>query len=116
LNTVHGAGPIQWSMGKPRREKYPILFAMEKGGGLMNKNQEHLREIEVSHPKLEKLIRSSLNAGALGAKLTGGGGGGIMIALCKNGADQSKIARAIAKSGGRPIITKLGANGVRREY
>lgn len=50
-------------------------------GDLLNQNQELLREIGVSSPELERLITAARTAGALGAKLSGGGGGGIMLAL-----------------------------------
>jgi mevalonate kinase len=52
-----------------------------KVGKFMNENQELLRHIEVSSPELENLIDIALNQGALGAKLTGTGRGGNMIAL-----------------------------------
>ncbi len=50
-------------------------------GVLMNRNQELLRLLGVSSPELEKLIEAALHAGANGAKLSGGGRGGNMIAL-----------------------------------
>src|SRR5256712_8402845 len=45
----------------------------EELGELMNRNQELLQEIGVSHPALERLIKASMESGALGAKLTGAG-------------------------------------------
>jgi len=50
-------------------------------GPLMNENQEWLQRINVSSPELEALITAARQAGALGAKLSGGGRGGNMIAL-----------------------------------
>jgi mevalonate kinase len=50
-------------------------------GPLMDKNQRLLEEMGVSSPELERLIRAAREAGADGAKLSGGGGGGNMIAL-----------------------------------
>ena len=50
-------------------------------GELMNANQDELRAIGTSSPDLERLIAAALAAGALGAKLSGSGGGGNMIAL-----------------------------------
>jgi mevalonate kinase len=50
-------------------------------GRLLNRNQALLRELGVSSPELERLIDAALTAGAQGAKLSGGGGGGIMLAL-----------------------------------
>lgn len=50
-------------------------------GHLMNENQEVLRAMSVSSPALEHLTEAALAAGALGAKLSGAGRGGNMIAL-----------------------------------
>ncbi|MCB0109885.1 MAG: mevalonate kinase [Caldilineaceae bacterium] len=60
--------------------------AMETGqvgelGRLFNANQQLLAEIGVSSAPLERLIDAALGAGALGAKLSGGGRGGNVIAL-----------------------------------
>ncbi len=82
----------------------------EELGELMNKNQEKLKTLGVSHPKLERLIQTARENGAYGAKLSGGGKGGIMIALTSN-EKQEGIARAIEKEGGKTIITKMGVNG-----
>lgn len=48
---------------------------------LMTQNHALLRDLTVSADSLEKLISVAMNAGALGAKLSGGGRGGNMIAL-----------------------------------
>jgi mevalonate kinase len=50
-------------------------------GRLMSANQLVLEKIGVSCPELDRLIAAAMRAGALGAKLSGSGGGGIMIAL-----------------------------------
>lgn len=50
-------------------------------GQLMNDAHDHLKEFNVSHPVLDDLVQHALTHGALGAKLSGGGLGGIMIAL-----------------------------------
>ncbi len=50
-------------------------------GSLMNENQTLLVEMGVSSPELNRLIDAALRAGALGAKLSGGGMGGNMIAV-----------------------------------
>ncbi|MBG0771101.1 MAG: mevalonate kinase [Anaerolineaceae bacterium] len=50
-------------------------------GALMNRNQLLLQDLQVSSPRLEKLIIAAREAGAVGAKLSGGGGGGNIIAL-----------------------------------
>ena len=62
-------------------------------GDLMNVNQGLLNALQVSTPELERLIDIARDAGALGAKLTGGGGGGAMIALCKKQRRPTRCSR-----------------------
>ncbi|PJA22394.1 hypothetical protein COX59_02925 [Candidatus Beckwithbacteria bacterium CG_4_10_14_0_2_um_filter_47_25] len=78
----------------------------ETAGKLMNQNQEILRKIGVSTPKLEQLIQASLAAGAWGAKLSGAGGGDCMIALANEG-KKAAVEKAIQLVGGEIIRVKL---------
>jgi hydroxymethylglutaryl-CoA reductase len=64
-------------------------------GELMNINQGLLNALQVSTPELETLIGIARKAGALGAKLTGGGGGGAIVALC---GDANKNCSAAVKA------------------
>ena len=50
-------------------------------GHLMIENHQQLQELTVSSKKLDELVNVALDAGALGAKMSGGGRGGNMIAL-----------------------------------
>lgn len=50
-------------------------------GELMNRNHALLVDLTVSSPELDRLVAAALQAGAIGAKLSGGGRGGNMIAL-----------------------------------
>jgi mevalonate kinase len=50
-------------------------------GALMSRNHEYLRALGVSTPALDHIIEAAREAGALGAKLSGGGRGGCAIAL-----------------------------------
>jgi mevalonate kinase len=68
-------------------------------GKLLNKNQEVLTNLGVTNDGLNRLIESAQNAGALGAKLTGGGRGGCMIALAQNLEHAKLIADHLIKSG-----------------
>lgn len=81
-------------------------------GRLMNLNQLILERIGVSCPELEALNDAALAAGALGAKLSGSGGGGIMIALTMP-TDRERVAAAIDAAGGEAIIAPIGVPGVR---
>ncbi len=73
-------------------------------GPLMNENQEMLIEMGVSSPDLEQLIHAARRAGAHGAKLSGGGRGGNMIALVSQ-ANQASVAQALSRAGAVNIIT-----------
>ena len=53
-------------------------------GRLMTANQNILSSIGVSHPEVDKIIDDCIKGGALGAKITGAGGGGAVIALFPN--------------------------------
>jgi mevalonate kinase len=80
----------------------------QKIGALMNRNQGLLREAEVSCPELDLLVDTCRSAGALGAKLTGSGGGGCMLALTPGKDLQEKVASAIEAQGFQALRTKLG--------
>ena len=62
-----------------------------------------LNAIGVSHPELEKMVHIARDAGALGAKLTGAGGGGSVIALCDGNAEQVATALRQARYEARVI-------------
>src|SRR5881296_1657281 len=81
-------------------------------GFLMSENHELLRKIGVSHPKLDKLVTAAKRAGALGAKLTGAGGGGCIVAVCSNRKSRDKIARILSRDGGTPYRISRDLRGV----
>jgi len=81
-------------------------------GRLMNMNHVLLREIGVSCKELEGMVGAALKAGALGAKLTGTGRGGLMIALVSDETKEA-VASAIAKLGFKSDVTGIGAEGVK---
>ncbi|TDT62847.1 mevalonate kinase [Fonticella tunisiensis] len=68
-------------------------------GQLLNRNQEELISLGVSDDGLNRLIERARNAGALGAKLTGGGLGGCMIALADSLESARIISSELMKSG-----------------
>jgi hydroxymethylglutaryl-CoA reductase len=75
-------------------------------GELMNVCQGLLNALQVSTPELERLIGIARRAGALGAKLTGGGGGGAIIALCDGNAE--RVHRAMERQGFRAMTLTVG--------
>ena len=82
---------------------------LEAVGMAMDACHEKLRLFGVSSPSLEALVEAA-RPHSLGAKLTGSGGGGCMIALARN---PQRVAEAIEVAGGRPLVSRLGAPGVR---
>jgi mevalonate kinase len=88
--------------------------SLETLGDLMNINHALLYGVGVSDESLEWLINAARRAGALGAKLTGAGGGGCMIALAKNERIQ-EVLEAIQRAGGKPFIAKKTDEGVKIE-
>ena len=77
-------------------------------GKLMNQNHKMLQDITVSGKVNDKLVEISLNNGALGAKMTGTGRGGLVIALAKNEEVQQNIANAIKAEGYDAWKTMIG--------
>ena len=75
-------------------------------GDLMNLCQGYLNARLVSTPALEELIPIARANGALGAKLTGGGGGGSMIALCPDA--QDAVANAMEAAGYKTLKITAG--------
>lgn len=72
-------------------------------GHLMTQNQRLLQELGVSCPELERLVDAALDAGALGAKLSGGGQGGCMIALVEQKSIYA-VTRSLSAAGSRSVI------------
>ncbi len=70
---------------------------LDELGHLMNLCHGYLNALRLSTPELETLIHVARDNGALGAKLTGGGGGGAMIALCPD--NQDAVVEAMTDAG-----------------
>ena len=73
-------------------------------GGLMNENHALLQTLTVSSPELDRLVESARGAGALGAKLSGGGRGGNIIALVDS-ETAAPVSLALRETGARNTIT-----------
>ena len=83
-------------------------------GRYMNMNHALLEALGVGHPQLSKIVLASRAAGAFGAKITGAGGGGCMIALCPRQLKQ-RVANAIEACEARAIMTGIDTEGARKE-
>jgi mevalonate kinase len=79
-------------------------------GKLMNENHKLLQQIEVSTKELDFLVNVARENGAYGAKLTGGGLGGNMLALTPGRDSQDQVATAIEKEGFQTVKTVIGAS------
>lgn len=76
-------------------------------GPLMRENQALLEKIGVSSPQLEQLVSAAQQAGALGAKLSGAGRGGNMIALVDADSAQQISSALIAAGATNTIISEI---------
>tara|TARA_B100000427_G_scaffold221522_1_gene185246 strand:- start:65 stop:1114 length:1050 start_codon:yes stop_codon:yes gene_type:complete len=72
-------------------------------GTLLTELHVVLRDIfDISTPKIESMLDAAMNAGALGGKITGSGGGGCMFAYAPD--HPEKVAEAIEQAGGKAYI------------
>lgn len=132
---VERATRVQVAKVRSLRDKYPQIVepmmhtareivlraveALNEGdletlGELMNINHALLYGLGVSDESLEWLINAARKAGALGAKLTGAGGGGCMIALA-NMDRLEKVLEAVQRAGGNAFTARKTDEGVRIE-
>ena len=76
--TIQQLGQLATQSKRALTHNQPVLL-----GQYMNQAHNLLQNLNISIPELDNLTKTALNAGAYGAKLTGGGLGGCMIALCE---------------------------------
>jgi mevalonate kinase len=77
-------------------------------GRLMDRNHAILTELGVGHPALDRLVEAA-RPSSYGAKLTGAGGGGSMVALTDR---PSATAEAIRSAGGKAFVVRPDSHGV----
>ena len=104
-------------LNKTAEQVHMLRVALEAGdyeavGEIMTANHQLLIELNMSHERLIELCDRSIKMGAYGAKLTGGGRGGYMVALVKDQDMQQKIAGTFEKEGVPVIAAQLGLNPV----
>jgi mevalonate kinase len=82
-------------------------YDLKKVGALMNENHRLLQEIGVSCSELDMLVDLSRDTGAWGAKMTGTGKGGYMIALTPGKELQENVAMKIEGKGFQALRTTI---------
>jgi mevalonate kinase len=95
-------GLVQKAVAALKRGDLPAL------GDAMNRNQSELEALEVSCVEIEAMCQLARQAGALGAKLTGGGGGGCVVALapCR----EAEVAAAWQAAGFTSFPVRIGTS------
>jgi len=87
-------------------------------GRLMDQNQEALARLDLSTPTLAGLCAGARQAGALGAKLTGAGGGGAVVALAGVGAEGQQVGEQVVaawrQQGRDGFVTEVAPPGIAR--
>lgn len=94
LDRIRKLGELAEQAREALQKNQPLFL-----GKAMDKAHALLSELEVSSAELDALVESARTAGALGAKLTGGGRGGCMIALAESEADADRIQTALKEAG-----------------
>jgi len=96
-------------------QTYEMKKALEGGdletvGKIMTENHKILIDMVMSHETLDYLCKVALEKGALGAKVTGGGRGGYMVALTPGKKLQEAVASAFDKEGYKLIRATIGGS------
>lgn len=101
--------PTLAQLGHAAQESFEALNQQDfkQLGLLMNEAHRLLKICQVSHPKLDELVDTARQAGALGAKMTGGGLGGCIIALAKDYPQALEIEKALSTLAETTWITAL---------
>lgn len=97
--------PVLQTIGDITRQARQAMAAgdLSQLGRLMVANHQELQKLTVSSPELDGLVDAALSAGALGAKLSGGGRGGNMIALVTP-ETKAAVRDALQRAGAARII------------
>ncbi len=89
-------------------QKQLEVFDLKRVGVIMNRNHELLQRIGVSCNELDVLVDLARDNGAFGAKMTGTGQGGYMLALTPGLDLQERVAAEIEKKGFQALRTTIG--------
>lgn len=81
----------------------------QRAGDEMNRNHSLLRELTVSNVVLDRLVENAVGAGAYGAKLSGGGRGGIVVALTAEQKWEPVLAAMVEAGATNSFHVEIGA-------
>jgi mevalonate kinase len=105
--------PVIHTIGRITLRAKKALEEGEDIGGLMNINHGLLEALGVGTERLSSYVHGAWNSGASGAKITGAGGGGCMVAYSPQ--NQEGVAKAIEERGGLALMVSIEKDGVRIE-
>ncbi|EGL87139.1 mevalonate kinase [Streptococcus infantis SK1076] len=93
--------PFLHALGELTQEAEKAIQTKDamKLGEILTKAHGNLKEIGVSSPEADALVETALEHGALGAKMSGGGLGGCIIALVANVSQAQKLAERLEEKG-----------------
>ena len=94
LPFLHALGELTQEAEKAIQTKDAV-----KLGEILTKAHGNLKEIGVSSPEADALVETALEHGALGAKMSGGGLGGCIIALVANVSQAQELAERLEEKG-----------------
>jgi mevalonate kinase len=77
-------------------------------GKIMSENHRLLIEMDMSHETLDRMCKTAIEKGALGAKVTGGGRGGYMVSLTPGKELQERVATNFEEEGFKVIRAVIG--------
>jgi len=84
-------------------------------GSIFAASHASLRDdYEVSTPTLDRLVEAALDAGALGARLTGGGFGGSIVALAGRDDADAVLQRILERAGTQGWVVRSADGAIQR--
>ena len=120
LRTMDAVGATAWrgKIALLRRDWETVGALMNENHALVNEMMVHCGFADGAGDAGNKLIRAALDAGALGAKLTGAGGGGSVFALARPGEEQKiagvfrDVARQVGLTEAAVFVPRLARQGL----
>ena len=104
--------PFEAAFRETREQAALLKRSLEEGdlkeiGRIMDAHHRVLRNLHFSHEKIEEILKTARSAGALGAKVTGGGMGGYALVLAEDGRHAVRIAEQLEGKGFRTLKTTI---------